>query len=398
MKKALLIRFGGLGDMAPMSVVGEQLKKRGYHVVAAMRDDGGPNKGSELFKHSDCFDETINLVEVGPWGTRCLKTKLGYASVNTIYQDFDMVLDYMNIVEGNSTSPMRQDKVGYEWQASRSSNWVNWYDLHLAWANIDPTSVPDAEKRPIFKVTDEEKSGILGLKEGHSHLITIQASASSISRTWFQAKQLPDLLIKKYPNALVAFWEASVASWILVSAKGATRLVSASLTPLRASMAIVAASALFIGADSGFSHVAEGLNIPNIAIYSTVPAWTRNKYYKHQITVDHGKTNPEFYTFNLGLGDPLRTIEGLQNLTEREKLIEEMHKRGAGVKEAAAALNTDPEGAGLELESFLRKKASFDRQQSKALSGVTVDEVLALVDGVLKPVGKVLPVKEEVLA
>lgn len=384
MKKVLLTRFGGLGDLAPVMVVGTQLKKRGYHVTAAIRDDGKSSRSADLVRDNPCFDATLDMLEVGPWGTRCIKTQLGYCSINNIYSDFDIVLDYMNIVEGNSTSPLRGNSPADAWQASRSSNWVNWYDLHLAWANIDPTSVSDDEKRPVFEVTAQEKSRILELKAGHSHLITIQTAASSISRTWNQAKQLPDMLLKVYPEALVAFWDHTLSAWLLVSKKGATRLQITNESPLRGSMALIACSDLYVGADTGFSHVAEGLGIPNIAVYSTVPAWTRNKYYKHQITVDHGKDNPEFYTFNLGLGDPLRTIEGLNGLSEREKQIEAMHKRKAGVKEAAAALNTDEEGATLELESFLRKKASFERQQSKSLSSVTAEEVFGIIEKVLK--------------
>jgi hypothetical protein len=149
-------------------------------------------------------------------------------------------------------------------------------------------------------------------------------------------------------------------------------------------MALVAVSDLYIGADTGFSHIAEGLGVRNIAVYSTVPAWTRNKYYKNQVEVDPGQTNPEFYTFNLGLGDPLRVIEGLSSLTPREKQIEELYGLKASAEVAAEALNTDVEGATLELESFLRKNASFERQQSKALSTVSAEQVFELIKGELK--------------
>jgi hypothetical protein len=384
MKKVLLIRFGGIGDQAPMGVVGAQLKKRGYHVTMACRDDGQETKLADLYTGTDCFDEVISVREVGPYKDRCVKTQLGWCSLNCVHKDFDLVLDYMNIIEANSTSPVRAGGPGNEWQATRNSNYVNWYDMHLAWANIDPTSVPDSEKVPKFVVSPEETALISKLKSRYSHFVTIQASASSISRTWFQGKKLPDMILEKYPKALVGFWDQQVSAWILIDKEGATKLERDGISPIRSSMALVAVSDLYVGADTGFSHIAEGLGVPNIAVYSTVPAWTRNKYYKNQITIDPGVTNPEFYTFNLGLGDPLRTIDGLLSLTPREKAVEELYSLNASAEVAAEALNTDVEGATLELESFLRKRASFERQQSKALSTVSAEQVFALIQGALK--------------
>lgn len=385
MKKALLVRFGGMGDQAPMTVVGKQLRKQGYHVTMACRSDGKGTRLADLHSGSDCFDEVIDVIEKEPSRARCVKTQLGYCSINSIYKDFDLVLDYMNIIENNNTSPVTFDGPANVWQKTRNSNFTNWYDLHLAWANINPTTVPDSEKKPEFKVLPEEVASLKKLKAHYSHIITIQASASSISRTWFQGKKLPDMILEKYPKALVAYWEQDIQAWLFIDKNGVIKLEQEGFpSAIRASMALVSVSDLYIGADTGFSHVAEGLGVPNIAVYSTVPAWTRNKYYKHQITIDPGEANPAFYTFNLGLGDPLRVIEGLQNLTPRERVIEELYGLKASAEVAAEALNTDVEGATLELESFLRKKASFERQQSKALSTVSAEQVFALIEGVLK--------------
>lgn len=386
MKKALLVRFGGMGDQAPMTVVGRQLKKRGYHVTMACRSDGKGDNLSALHAGSTCFDEVLDLVQMPASNERCIKTQLGYCSLKSIHKDFDLVLDYMNIIENNNTSPVRAGGPGNEWQGTRNSNFTNWYDLHLAWANINPKKVADEEKIPEFVVTPEEKAYVARLKGHYSHLVTVQTSASSLARTWFQGKKLPDMILEKYPKALVAFWQQDRGAWALIDKQSVTQLTLDEIisNPLRLSMALVAASDLYIGADTGFSHVAEGLKVPNIAIYSTVPAWTRNEYYKNQIAIDPGENNPEFYTFNLGLGDPLRVLEGLNNLTERERAILELYQAKATAEIAAEALNTDVEGATLELEAFLRKKASFERQQSKALSSVTVEKVFSLVEGVLK--------------
>lgn len=376
MKKVLLTRFGGMGDLAPLTVVGKQLKKQGYHVTLACRDGGENQRHSEMFVGNPSFDALLDLKMVGPWGTRCIKSQLGWCSVNSIYPDFDQVLDYMNIVESNNTSPVVKELPGEEWQKSRSSNWRNWYDLHLEWANIDPTKVSEEDKRPIYTLLPGEEKVFDKLKKTFSHVFVIQCSASSLSRTWYQANRLPDLLLKQYPNAAVAYWNNRANSWEMISAKGGTRVEIPGMSPLRASMALVAQADVFIGADSGFSHVAEGLGVKHIAIYSTVPWWTRAKYYKHQTVIDPGMTNPEFYTFNLGLGDPLRTKEGLASLSERERLVDALYEAGKDVTEAAEALNTEVDGAKLELQALLAKKASWERQQSKALSTVKPEMVM----------------------
>lgn len=379
MKKVLLTRFGGIGDLAPMTVVGAQLKKRGWHVTLALRDGGVGMRQSDMFFQNPAFDQVLDLREMGPWRDRCIKTQLGWVTVNSIFKDFHLVLDYMNIIENNNTSPIVKETVGEEWQKSRNSNWRNWYDLHLEWANINPATVPDEEKRPIYTLLPGEEKVFAGLKQKYSNVFVIQTNASSLSRTWYQSEKLPAMILEAYENPLVALWDNKHNTWVMISKAGAQRLHVPKHPPVRVSMALISVADLYIGADTGFTHVAEGLGIPHIAVYSTVPAWTRAKYYKHQIAIDPGEKNPEFHTFNLGLGDPLRVKEGMENLSEREKLVDKLYKAKAGPQEAAEALNTDEQGAIYELQAFKAKEASFQRIQSKALSTVTPDAVMAKV-------------------
>jgi hypothetical protein len=339
--------------------------------------DGTAMRQSDMFYKNPAFDMVLDMQQMGPWGNRCIKTKLGWCSANSIYEDFDLVLDYMNIVEGNNTSPVVRQGLGDAWQQSRSSNWRNWFDLHLEWANIDPTKVADSDKRPIYTLLPGEADLFKGLRARYSNLFVIQANSSSLSRTWYQAEKLPKMLLEAYENPAIVFWNSKQNVWIMQTREGATKLALPDHSPLRSSMALVNAADLFIGADTGFTHVAEGLGVKHIAIYSTVPWWTRAKHYKHQIPIDPGQNNKEFYTFNLGLGDPLRIQEGMASLSEREKFILELNEKGANVQQAAEALNTDEEGAKLELQSVIAKKASFERQQSKALSTVTPEMVMA---------------------
>lgn len=376
MKKVLLTRFGGIGDNAPLTVVGKQLKKQGWHVTMACRDGGPGLRQSDMFFGNPSFDQVLDLREVGPWHDRCVKTQLGWCSINSIYNDFHQVIDFRNSIENNNTSPLVKETPGEEWQKSRNSNWRNWYDLSLEWANIDPSQISEEDKRPVFTLLPGEEKVFEGLKQKYSHIFVVQTNASSLSRTWYQSEKLPELLLKEYGNALVVLWDTKSNGWLMISKAGVTQLNIPNHPALRVSMALINVADVYIGADTGFTHVAEGLGIPHIAIYSTVPWWTRAKYYKHQTPIDSGVSNPEFYTFNLGLGDPLRFAEGLESLSEREKKVDELHKAKVSAKEAAEALNTNEEGAKLELQSLGAKKASWERMQSKALSTVTAEMIV----------------------
>lgn len=374
MKKVLITRFGGIGDCAPLQVVGTQLKKRGYNVTFAVRADGAHMNIADLFLGNPAFDAVLELRQIGPWNSRCIKTDLGMVSINTIYPDFDVVLDYMNIIENNSTSPVMAPGVGDEWQASRNSNWVNWIDLHLAWANIDPKSVPDEEKRPEFVLSDIEKEQSKKFRQGYDKVFVMQTTASSLSRTWYQGDKLTKLVLAEHKNSVVYYWDAKKSVWLKIDSKG-TKVIKAEGSPLRYTLMLINACDFYVGADTGFTHVAEGLAKPHVAIYSTVPGWTRAGYYKYQTIIDPGQDNPEFYTFNLALGDPLRILEGEESLTEREKLVATLYDGGKGIQEAADALGTSEQGAELELQALVSKKASFEQQQSKALATVSADQV-----------------------
>jgi hypothetical protein len=130
--------------------------------------------------------------------------------------------------------------------------------------------------------------------------------------------------------------------------------------------------------------MAEALDKRALVIYSTVPAWTRNAYYKYQSHIDLGEKNPEYYTFSLGLGDPLRVKDGMQAMSEREKLIGQLWEHNASPQEAMERLNTDYQGAEMELKIFLARKETWERQQSKSLSGVSVDMVFKRIKELVK--------------
>lgn len=373
--KVLLTRFGGIGDSFPVISTAKYLADQGNEVTVALRDDGDKTKQSNLFSNLTDF-KMLDIKQIGAWNDRCVKSGDGYISIESIYPQFDRVIDFMNVVENNSTSPTNNYKDLWEhWQRSRNSNYSNWYDLHLAWAGVDPTKVNDAYKVPYLSMVEAEYIKASEFKEKHGDVFVIHPFASSLARSWYQAKDLVPKLLKEYPDCKIAFWNPQYSAWDLLSKKGASKLEKLHDNPLRETMILIAASKLVVSVDTGCAHIAEGLHKKSLVIYSTVPAWTRNKYYAHQTHIDPGETNPEFYTFSLSLGDPLRVKEGMTGLSERENKILSLWETNAEVSEAMEVLNTDAQGAELELKLIMGKKQSWERQQSKALSGVSVDVV-----------------------
>lgn len=381
--KALLTRFGGIGDTFPVMVAAKNLKKAGYDVTVALRDDNGHVKQTSLFNNLEDY-KVIDFKEVGPWRTRCVQTENGPISIQSTYKEYDLVIDFMGAIENNNSSPLVSQKPWEFWQRSRNSNWRNWYDIHLEWCNIDHTKASDEDKRPFLKLTDEEVELGKKVKGIHSHLFLVHPFASSLARSWFQQSQALVLkLLEKYPQSKVLFWNPKENRWDHVTKRGVYPVPKLCSDPLRDTMAIVGASDLVISVDTGVSHLAEALGKKSLVLYSTVPAWTRNKYYKYQTYIDMGETNPEFYTFTLGLGDPLRVKEEYAKLSERELKIEGLYRNRAGIREVCEALNTDEHGAELELRTLLAKQEAWEHQQSKALTLITPDMVLDKVGGII---------------
>jgi ADP-heptose:LPS heptosyltransferase len=374
--KVLLIRFGGIGDSFPVSVAARILSKQGHEVTILLRDDGAVTKQSVLFSNDPDF-KVVDMEEIGPWKSRVIEYKNGFIEPRAFYKDYDLIIDFMGVVENNSTSIVNNMKDPWEfWQRSRSSNWVNWYDLHLAWCNIDPTQVSEEEKRPKLFLTDEEIKTAEYFKAEYDKLFVISPYASSLSRSWYQAEKLIEPLLKDYPNSAVAFWNPGKSAWNLVTSQGMGKLPKLAFNPLRETMALIHASDLVISVDTGAGHIAEALGKKSLVIYSTVPAWTRNQYYENQTHIDPGETSHDLYTFSLGLGDPLRVKAGIAELSERESTLKAMIDAKEPIEKLMEALNTDKRGVELEAQNLAGKIESWERQQSIALSSVKPDEVL----------------------
>jgi ADP-heptose:LPS heptosyltransferase len=175
-----------------------------------------------------------------------------------------------------------------------ASDFRNAYDYHLEWVGLDPERIPVSEKLPLYTVRPEERKAaekVLSRSSGRPKMrIGVQMHASSLPRTWDKMDKLIRALCRKYPEAMIySFGDPHAA--ILEPAQWERE---ANYMPLcgqshgngRLWAAMIGAMDLLVGVDSGALHLAGALGVPIVGIFSTVPAWTRIKYYQDAVGID----------------------------------------------------------------------------------------------------------------
>lgn len=305
----LLLRFGGMGDAMFVTVVARALHERGYAVHVATNEQSAP-----LLEHNPYIDKVIIEKRMGPiqvidgqypadlvkdgdsWMPSFglfdrYKAQPSVGAKSSVLYPYN-VTNYYRVIENSSHHPML-------WP-TQISDFHNTYDEHLAWAHIDPMSVPADKKRPVYVVTSKEKEWAQGVLRGFPRpLYLVQVNASSPVRTFYRTSELLDAL-KRHPGTIIT-WEVNPQNptqgmWRVVSFRssadvpetpgGAGLPFPDDIPPIRATAALIAEAGLLVSADTCVSHIAEAVKTPHVTYYTSVPAWTRSMYYTHEYTVD----------------------------------------------------------------------------------------------------------------
>lgn len=386
-KTALLIRLGGLGDCIIIPCVANELKKRGYEVDFCA---GSPTcdvkkllEGTGVFRNIILQTKMFNGLDVYDVDGKDV------AGVEILKEKYDLVVDYKFSVELNSHWRHMSAKAGNEWMVSQNSNYVNWVDIMLSWAGIDPKTVSDADKLPIYKPTDEELGWAKKLltSSNPDKIVAIQLNASSLVRTWYNPQVLPKLIKDKYPNKKIDVIFYDGATWHHLKGKNDFPIqFPKEFDPIRASAALVANCDLFIGADSGFSHLSEALGVEHITIYTTVPAWTRDAYYKHKHPIEPiGEVFEGVHCrpcFVLDRYCPRVREAALKELTPRELKIKEAAEKNTPPHILAAELKTTPQGVFMEHKLMQERLNALFERQSPCSMTITPERILEKVEEV----------------
>ena len=179
-QRVLILRYGGIGDMMPLTVVARALKERGWasHITVGCRD-----AVAGVWEHNPDVDAVWPIVRMA--GLDCFASQNGWQPVTASFADFDWVLDYKNTIENNVFG-----------------DHANWTDVALGYARIDPQTVTD--KRPVYRVTDTERIAALsqvvadGWTPGQPMAWIV--GGSSMLRTWREWTAFAEAFHAKYPT------------------------------------------------------------------------------------------------------------------------------------------------------------------------------------------------------
>lgn len=364
-KRYLICRFGGIGDAIIITPVlkwiHEKLDSEVHFAV--------PEHQVKLFDNLAFIDKVLPTRRFQPGNMDCVPYKdLGWVSLMAIMDTYDMPIDLKNSVENNSLYPYLAPKVG-GWASSQNSNFQNWIDLTFGWCKIDPSKVPGEDKSPIYKIKPTEiKWAKRELPDGLK--IALHCEASSHSRTWYRVTSLGNKIVESFPDATVLVWNEGL--WHVVKS-GVSKPLQC--PDIRKSLALLNECDVVFAADSMISHFAEALGVPYVAVYSTVPAWTRTKYYKYSHPIEvQMDCHP---CFNLHRDCPYNREHALEQLTERERKIYDYQRQNKQPSEVAHELNTTPQLIVEEFNLLTEKLDKVAQREPPCIGKISEDTIVA---------------------
>lgn len=304
--KYLILRYGGIGDLMPITAVCKELKRSG--------------RATEI--DFFCREENMDILENNPYIDRVFATRRfngidcvladseitdvanTWVPVSSYYHRYPTVIDYKNTVENN-------------WWANLS----NWYDMAFQAANIDPASVSD--KSPEYVISDEEEREaqemiIRDFGEGDHKILSCVVGGSSFLRAWREWPTFIEEFHKKYPDYKVMLFGDKRHTLLQLPQEESWLKLHMDDLPTRKAVALFAQCSIALSMDSGFMHLAEALGIQTIALFTTVPAWTRSLYYVNVMSYDQDSTCPKYPCASLDTWCPASCDEVMKNLNPRQ--------------------------------------------------------------------------------
>ncbi len=370
--RRLICRFGGIGDSVILTVVAKEMVKRGDEVTYAVMEPHVP-----IFSNlTDLFVDVLPTRRI--FGIDCVPYKHGWVSLDRIKDDFGVgVVDYKFSIERNSNYHHLQGIYG-EWITHQNSNYANWIDVSLGWANIDPMEVTD--RKPVYRTLQSETNWAKGqLSDIKRPIIAMQLNASSLARTWYHAAQVPRAIVDKWPHVSCLLFDGS--KW-LVLRKDGKKEIELPENQVRHSAALLKESDLFIASDTGLVQIADAIDVPTIACYTTVPAWTRTRDSKNIFPLE-SEPLPCRPCFTLDRVCPQRKKESVNFLTDREREMKGYQESNTPIDNASSLLKTRPELLNEEFKAMQSRIESLSGLIPYCMDSITTDRITEKVGQVL---------------
>ena len=380
-----MTRYGGIGDTIALTSVARAFKslEPDCHVTFAVAADLNGNDYTNLFDGVEFIDKILPMRQA-PGGRALIDIGAALVTPHSLYKKpYDQICDFYKSVEDNSMNPHLAEQYG-AWMRTQNSNYQNWIDLELGWVGIDPEIIADHIKRPTYIVKAEERARACKILakdvEKHGRPICVQMDSSAKSRSYYKEHSLIKALLAQ--KRLVLHWNSTEQAYWLMRPSGSRRMVRGGpregMNNLRDDVALIDQCEGIICMDSGFSHLCEAARIPGVAIYPTIPSWTRAKYYKFIKGMD--PKGPECHPcFVLG-NCPEREKRAHTTLEGRDA---EIYKRLEGrevtqdyVDGMAEDLQTTVPMLEREIKTIHEKLGAYSQLEPYCLETISTEEII----------------------
>ncbi len=332
MRTAFVIRLGAIGDIVLVTPVLAALKRDGYRVVMLAKDHArwllrGTGLVDEWVIADAAFETEVTRRAGGDEGMH-VDRAFEYSRELAAASGAERVIDLAGVIEGKAMvkvwefSEFFAKASGIEKHAGhgvakdfRPPN-VNHVDMLLEAAGYDPATIPDEQKRPVWRVSpDEKKWAVKKFKKWgigpDNFTIVYQLTGSGIAKTWPYYRELCMALGKSLRGVRVILlgigdegvlamgWPQQMPWVIPFAATRAPEVVvrdeagqvvnyayDRNPATFRQDGALIAASDLYIGPDTSFLHVAAALETPTIPLLTVTSHTHISKYYAHSHPVE----------------------------------------------------------------------------------------------------------------
>jgi ADP-heptose:LPS heptosyltransferase len=375
-KKILICRYGGIGDSLICTVLAREWKKRnpGGKVHFAVRAEI-----ASLFTHEKLFDKILPTFRKEPSKLDCIHRDGGWVGLECIKENYTDVFDLKYSIELNSPWQELAQRDG-PWRTSMNSNFTHWVELSLGWCNIDPTEVTDF--KPSYVATAEELAWARErVPKDASPVIGVHLQASSLARTWYRAAELPERLRTIMPDARILYFDEASKHWLLTEKVGGKRIDVSGDDGLRKSAALLSRMDLLICADSGYSHVAAAMDCPTLTIYTTVPSWTRERYYTKAHPIQSKLSCSPCFTLEGWC--PRQAKRAKEQLTWREQRLLGYEEVRTPPQEAALQEHMPPQAFMAEFSAIKQKLRSMCTLEPDCMKEITPEAIAERAEEIL---------------
>lgn len=264
-KRALIVRFGGIGDMIMMSSVLPQLKERGYHITLMTTP-----AGQEVVRadpHIDAFIIQDTDQVPNPWLTEYFKCWS---------KKFDKFINFCEVVEGNLLPlPGTSRHAWPDYMRQKYLN-ENYLEFHHQIAQLE------YQPRPRFYATPDEVERVKKWRMalGDVRIVLWTLAGSSPHKTYPHIDAAVAQLLMKHANTVVVFVGDDACRILESQWENEKRVVRLSgRIGIRETLALACHGVdVVVGPETGVLNAVSHLNIPKVVMlsHSSIKNLTRN--------------------------------------------------------------------------------------------------------------------------